>query len=853
MRFLNPKIRGVRLSMFLFLYRRRVRAHPMQELLAGGGVAIGVALVFGVLLANASLTSSASELVHGLAGSATLQLSARSSQGFDFGLAEAAGKVPGVLVGSPLLRQNVTLIGPRGRQQAVQLIGATASLEELGGVSTQDLGAANVLRSGGVGLPADVMSSLGARIGETVRVAANGGVAPVTVRAELEGKGLSSVSASPVAVAVLGLAQKLAQAPDRVSELLIETRPGAEGKVRRELARVAGGRAEVRSADAELSLLAEATKPNRQSTSLFTAVAAMIGFLMAASAILLTVPERRRAMAELRMQGYDRKQLLVLLGLQAGILGVVASLVGVGVGVAISKLFFQRVPAFLSAAFPLGTQEVVRWSTVALAIGAGVLATGLASLVPALGLRGSAPADAALRQVVVSSEVVEAQTIRRMGLAGAALVVLVSLVALEVAGLTVLAGIGLALGTVLLVPAAFATVGGRLEWVGERVRSSAVFVALAELRGTSTRGVALAAIVGLAVYGVVAVGGARDDLLRGISQATGQYFSSAQLWVTSGRDVFNTNGFAAGGPEAAVKHAQGVAAVRVYQGGLLDVGQRRMWVRARPAGDSTMFEASQLVDGDYAEATRLIRGGGWAAISSGLAEERHAHVGGEISIPTPSGSKRIDIAAIVRNSGWPPGAITLSSGDYSRWWQTADGAALEVNLSGGVSPQEGRRKVQAALAGYPGLEVRTAGERIALSESSAHQGLRTLAEISTLLLIAAALAVAAALSAAIWQRRARLATLKVQGYGRAQLWRAMLLESAITIAVGAVLGAAIGILGHALASRFLEASTGFPAPFSLDLGEVLETLLALSALALAVIAIPGGAAARVSPTTIFQD
>ncbi len=52
---LNPRIFGIRLSMLLFLYRRRLRAHPAGELLAGAGVAIGVALVFGVLLANASL------------------------------------------------------------------------------------------------------------------------------------------------------------------------------------------------------------------------------------------------------------------------------------------------------------------------------------------------------------------------------------------------------------------------------------------------------------------------------------------------------------------------------------------------------------------------------------------------------------------------------------------------------------------------------------------------------------------------------------------------------------------------------------------------------------------------------
>ena len=259
----------------------------------------------------------------------------------------------------------------------------------------------------------------------------------------------------------------------------------------------------------------------------------MIGFLLAASAILLTVPERRRAMAELRMQGYDRKQLLVLLGLQAVILGVVSSVIGVGVGAIISKLFFQRVPAFLSAAFPLGTQEVVEVEH-----GGAGARRGSDRDRGRLAARSHRPARerssgrrsptaAPPREVVVSSEVVDRRTIRRLALAGAALIVLVSLLALAVASLTVVAGVGLAVGTVLLVPAAFATVSRRLPWVGERVRSSSVFVALAELRATTTRGVALAGIAGLAVYGVVAIGGARDDLLRGISQASGQYFSTA--------------------------------------------------------------------------------------------------------------------------------------------------------------------------------------------------------------------------------------------------------------------------------------------------------------------------------------
>ena len=45
----------------LFIYRRRLRAQAVPELLAGLGVAIAVALVFAVVVANDSVVGSASQ------------------------------------------------------------------------------------------------------------------------------------------------------------------------------------------------------------------------------------------------------------------------------------------------------------------------------------------------------------------------------------------------------------------------------------------------------------------------------------------------------------------------------------------------------------------------------------------------------------------------------------------------------------------------------------------------------------------------------------------------------------------------------------------------------------------------
>ncbi|MHB1538434.1 MAG: FtsX-like permease family protein, partial [Solirubrobacteraceae bacterium] len=237
-----------------------------------------------------------------------------------------------------------------------------------------------------------------------------------------------------------------------------------------------------------------------------------------------------------------------------------------------------------------------------------------------------------------------------------------------------------------------------------------------------------------------------------------------------------------------------------------------------------------------------------------FAAERRLRVGARLALTTPSGRVGLRVAAVTTNSGWPPGTITIDAADFERWWGSAEAAALEVSLKRGVSAVAGRRAVQRALAGVaPGLDARTASQRSAESMASAREGLRTLSEISLLLMIAAALAVAAALAASVWQRRRRLASLKVHGYGSAQLWGAVLIESATTLLTGGLLGALLGVGGHALASRYLQLSTGFPAPFALGAGRALLVVALFCAIALAVLALPGALAARVSPRAALQE
>jgi putative ABC transport system permease protein len=775
---------GLRPSALVDLYRWHLHEHKVQELLAGVGIAIGVALFFGVLVANSSLIGTASQLIQAVMGKATLQLAARSPEGFDQDTATAVGRLPGVQASAPLLRENAAILGPRGREP-VQLVGLTPGQLELQSPATRNLGAGALLLAKGVGLPSGIANDIGAQPGQTVTVLAQGEAHKVTVRAVLGSQTVGAIANSPVIVALLPVAQRITDMQGRITQVLVEPKPGAANLVERGLRTIAASRLNVEPANHELVVLEATAKPTSQSSGLFAAISAMVGFLLALNAVLLTVPERRRVVADLHQQGFGPRQVLLILASQAGMLGLAASLVGVALGDVLSRSLFHEVPSYLTFAFPIGTHPVIPITTVLLALGCGIAATVLASLLPVIDLRRRA-ANAAQHDRREEGHGIGKPTTMRAGLTGCALVLAVSILVLLVPDLSVLGGVLLAVATLCLVLPLYEFVIEGLRPVSERMRGSMLALAVVELDATATRSIALAGITAVAVYGMLAVQGARSNLITGLDTAVTQYLNTADVWVTPDDNFLTIDSFRDAPAGAVIARIPSVSSVREYQGTLLDVGTRRLWIRARPIGDRAMIQSSQMIQGNLAEATRRLRERGWAAISNGYAAEHGLQVGDAFLLPTPSGVARLRVAAITTNVGWPPGAITLNTLDYRHYWNTSNPTALEINFKPGITLAAGERAVQDALGDRPGLLVETLAQREARFDESARQGIKSLSQITTLLLVATALAIAAALGAAVLQRRARLALLKTEGFDSRQLWRSLLLvDASASVAVHA--------------------------------------------------------------------
>ncbi|MGA2166143.1 MAG: FtsX-like permease family protein, partial [Solirubrobacteraceae bacterium] len=525
-------------------------------------------------------------------------------------------------------------------------------------------------------------------------------------------------------------------------------------------------------------------------------------------------------------------------------------------------------PGYLAFAFAVGEQRIVAWQSIALAAGAGLLAACIGVLAPLREvltprLRSSprrdpgarhrpGPRDRAATMRLWPQRRDWGATALRLAL-GAGCLAITTAILLAHPQSAILGSATLGAGLLLLLPIAFDALLAGFELLQRPLYAASTRIALVELRTPHNRlrSLAIAATGAIAVFGSVAIEGARSNLQRGLDASARAIDANAAVWVSpqGAANTFTTIPFQAGPALHTLSRIPGVSTVGVYRGGFLDWGARRVWVLAPPRTAANPIPPGQLVRGELGPATAAIRAGGWAVLSQALAAAHHLRIGERFTLPSPHPAA-LRVAALSTNLAWPSGAIVVGAGDYARAWGSPDASAYQVQIRPGASPAAVRKRIQRALGPSSGLVAQTDSQRIQANYATTRQSLSRLAQIGTLVLIAAVLAMAGAMGSMIWQRRPQLAYIKRQGYKRGVLWRALLCESALLLGAGCSLGALFGLYGQLLLSHALASVTGFPIIFSVGGLAALWIFALVSATAVAILALPGYLAVRVRPTTV---
>ncbi len=839
------------------LYLVRLRARARQELLALVGIAAGVALLFASLVASGSLTGSIADLNAGIVGRATLQLSARGPQGFPATVLARVRAIPGVRAAAPLLELDAQLTGPRGTA-AVQVIGADQTLGSLDGRLVRRVALTPFPGLGAFVLPAPLAHTLGASPqGPEMTFDLGGRRNTVALFATLTTSEIGGLAQTPLAVGPLEYVQQLSGLPGRLTRILVEPAPGAQASVRAAIQRIgssprrgeAGGVLNVQPSDWELRLFAKAATATNQSTDLFALLSALVGFLFAFNAVLLTAPQRRRLIADLRREGYGpRAVLAILLGDALG-LAIAACAVGLLLGDELSIHLFSATPGYLSSAFALPTERVVGWKPPVLAGLGGLAAALLAVLIPLREILSRDPLAASAPPAATSRASTTAAAVLGLAALGVSLAILLAAPAEAVWGI-----LALILALVALLPLVLAVTLWLLRAVAPLLLAVAPHVAIMELRSGRSRAIAITATCGIAVLGASSLQAARGDLLAGLDNAARDVNAITQVWVSppGSSSLLLTQPFRepGGQPERTIASLAGVR-VTPYMGALLDVGERRVWVLAPMHSERPLLPPSQLIEGNVTSASGHVSQGGWAMISLALAEEHRLSIGQRFTLPSPY-PIALRVAAIGTNIGWAPGAIVMNANDFVRGWGSPDPAALAVHIASPAAEPSALGQIHASLSAT-GLQALSARSREEHQRTLTRQGLSRLSQIATLMLIAAALAVAAVIGAMIFQRRPRLAKLKLEGFSPALLWRTIVLESILLVGVGSLAGGLLALLGQRLLDQALRHVVNYPVEISLGFAPILESIALVSAAAVAIVAVPGVFAVRVPASAAMEE
>jgi putative ABC transport system permease protein len=839
----------LRLTAALAYYRARLRRRWIQELLAVCGIATGVALLYASQVASTSLSEPINQINQGLVGHSQIQLLSRGPARFPERTYQDVVRLPGVVRAAPVLQVPGGVAGPKGHAD-VAYLGADPRVVKLRGTLLRGFSVADAARQETVVLPVPVARRIGVGVGDDIRIQIAGRTVklPVVVAGREQ---IGSLVSTSIALVPLAYLQRLARAPGSVTRILVEAAPGRLDQVRRELRRTAATLpVDVRSTSYETGLFEQATKPWRQSSAIFSVLSALVGWLFAVCALMVSAAERRGLAREQRELGYPPSATLRTFLLDAAVVGVVGVVAGLALGEAISRQGYDPDLGFLSGAFPVDNRRIVTWESAALAAVGGLIA----ALIGVLGPLPRVVGDALPRPLRAAARDAGRAARSRHGghvLLGAGAVALAVAVAITIwaPGAAVVGLVVLGLSLVLLLPAILERGVDALAWVNERRRTSIpVVLALQQLRSRRwhTRALAITATGAIAVFGATALQGARANLQSGLDSVVTELASVGPVWAVApgAGSVFGTTEFPAT-RTADLAALPAVRDVQLYRAGLLDIAGRRAWVIGQPTSAPQPVPPTHLLEGDVATAAARVRAGGWAVVSHELVERLGLRIGDRFTLPAPR-PVALRLAAVSNNLGWSSGAVIINAEVYRRA-MGSDIAGYLVAFRDGVSPQQGRAAVAARLGPASPLIVETAAQRAARQGDASHSGLARLRQIAQLTLIAAVLAMAAAMTALLWQHRVVVADLKLNGLSTAVLWRALLVETAVLLGTGALAGGLFGLVGQLLCTRGIQVVTGSPVVDGIRLGTAGLTVGLVIAASVAAMAVPGHLVAKTEP------
>ncbi len=647
----------------LFLALRSLRAHPLRSLLTALAIALGVAMVLAAAIIGQAASERASALAEASGPRIDLDIFARDQKPFAENTLAVIRANNGVEFASPSLSldASVSNLAPAS-PLSLSLLGVDpAAYQALRQPALAD--GTFLSTDNAIVIPAALAVRNGWRTGDALQLGVGDRVAQVQMGGRLKSEAGPALGATPAALVPLAIAQQLADAPGQIDHIEIQLRAGANlEKTRAELAAELG--AEFAVAQASVG-----GGPSF-STLALQALLALVGVIILfaagfviANAFGMSVTARLKEFGSLRTLGMMRRDILNLVLLEAGGLGLAGVVGGVLLGLGIAWVTLRVIGYGTTLSVPL-------WAVVFSPV-MGLTVTLLSALLPAWQASRISPMEAVRAesgQTLKVSKTFRVST--RIGGAALALIILglgvfgffgrpdltTGLVVLLPSMVVLLAAMA------LLMPALVAPVATLVQpllqrWPG----GTAGRLAADNLRRNPTRAALTAAAMTAGLTMIIAISGLVPAFFKGGLQVfVAQVHEDRVIWPGLTPAEIRFDNLMGAFTDAPPQNPEMVARLKeLEQTGAIELIDYDMAFAPSEFGslpgypgvfaEPEAFIRSgdfNFIEGNPQDALKLMQRGRAVLIAPGTAARLNVHVGDEVKVQTPQGEVAFTVAGI---------------------------------------------------------------------------------------------------------------------------------------------------------------------------------------------------------------
>ena len=780
--------------LFRWLLFGEWRAHLVQVIVALSAIAIGVAMAFSIHLINAAAFNEFSAASKSLSGQSDLQVRGRKAF-FDELLYPRLANTEGVALANPVLELDVVVPGKQQNRNDHKLKIVGIDMFRAAQISPDLLGMPaegkqmDRIADDAIFLSPAAMAWLQVEQGDSLQLHA--GLQTITLR--VVGGLVRARAGQRIAVMDIGAAQWRFQQLGLLSRVELKLKDGVNhAEFKAKLAEELGESYWIAEVTDQETRIANMSRAYRVNLNMLALVALFTGAFLVFSTQVLSVIRRRQQFALLRVLGFTRQQLLWQIITEGGILGVIGSALGLGLGYAVAAMAMQFLGGDLGSSFFPGVKPSIYFDplTALIFFGVGLSVTMLGSIAPALEAVRAKPA---LALKSGSEEVAMAK------LSSSWFAVICLLVALlftqfppvfELPVFGYLAVVLLLIGGIALMPR-FAT------WI-----FSALLAKLHHYRIGAVFTLVLARLANAPNQAAIALGGilVSFSLMVAMAIMVTSFRVSVDGWLERvlPADLY-VRAAATGDQGGFQSDAQKVIATlpgfdRVdlfrTQQLMLDVNRPEITLIARPVDSADPRNTLPMTD-DMMAPGLLPENVMPIWVSEAMVDLYGYRVGEKVMLPIGATSNEFLVAGVWRDYGRQFGAVQMQLRDYQRLTGDLSVNTIALWLQTGVTLDEATASLRQLPFGAA-LEISRSSDMRTLSLEIFDRSFAVTYLLEMVAVVIGLLGVAASFSAQTLARAKEFGMLRHIGVMRRQIFTMLAAEGGLLTTLGIVLGFVLG-------------------------------------------------------------